>query len=52
MPAEAASILLNLFHSVTMGAGIFLSVFGLAMLVSGLITRRQYLAEESSLDYI
>jgi hypothetical protein len=43
MPAEAASALLNLFRNVTTGAGIFLAVFGLAMLVSGLITRRQYL---------
>ncbi len=45
MPAEAASALLNLFHSVTAGAGIFLAVFGLAMLVSGLIVRRQYMVK-------
>jgi len=48
MPAEAASALLNLFHSVTAGAGIFMAVFGLAILVSGLIVRRQYMVKNPS----
>ena len=45
MPVEAASALRTLFHSAYQEVAIFASIFGLAMLVSGLIIRRKYLQE-------
>jgi hypothetical protein len=43
MPAGSTMALTDLLHYVYMGAAIFFTVQGLAMLVSGLIVRRNYL---------
>ncbi len=45
IPAGLGAVLVGLFHNIYTGAAIFLAVFGLAMLVSGLVTRRKYLRE-------
>ena len=45
MPAGLSLALLNLFHSVYQGVAILAAVFGLVMLVSGLIIRRNYLRQ-------
>ena len=45
MPAEAASTLGSLFNFLTIEVGIFFAIFGLALLISGLIVRRRYLKE-------
>ena len=43
MPAGSSIALLNLLHSVYQGVALLAAVFGLVMLVSGLIVRRNYL---------
>ena len=45
MPVEAASALQTLFHSAYLEVAFFASIFGLALLISGLIARRRYLQE-------
>jgi hypothetical protein len=45
MPAGSSAALIDLLHSVYTGVALFCAVFGLAMLVSGLVVRRIYLRQ-------